>query len=98
MGGYKNLGLKEKTIIYLVLLTALIAYVLYFAQQADSMIFLLASLVIHLWFMYVVYNHARSIKVSENWWLVIFLLGPLGAIIYYLSKGNVKKKTVELSS
>lgn len=51
----------------------------------------IAILALHLWFVYYVYNDAKSIGVSENWWLAIFFLGFIGALIYYFVTKDKRK-------
>jgi len=45
--------------------------------------FSITVLVFHAWYLFIVYKDAKLRNANENWWVLIFLLPAIGAIIYY---------------
>lgn len=90
--------LSIKLLLYIILIV--VGYVLatmgnvLFGPWGGFAIYLIP--IAHFWFMFVVYNDAKAIKVNENWWVLVLFLGPLGGIIYYLVTDE-KRKTVNIS-
>ena len=57
---------------------------------------LLISVAVHFWFMFYVYNDAKQIGVSENWWLAIFLFSFIGGIAYWFMTKEQRAKTASM--
>lgn len=94
------MSLKKKLLIYWI--GAIIIAVIsssFIASLEDSAAFIhpinivlvVLGFFLALWFMFVVYNDAPKRGLSENWWIIVLLLGPIGGTIYYLKANKIPK-------